>query len=240
MQRLLALNHQFYQTFALQFSATRQRIQPGVRRLIHGGWLRGDLLDLGCGNAELARALHTAGFDGHYTGVDFSPRLLEAARAGLPRNLRVNFVVVDLGAPSWVDNLPAGRFDCICAFAVMHHLPGSVLRDSVLAGVRQRLNPGGVFLHSNWQFLNSPRLAARVQPWAAAGLHEDEVEPGDYLLDWRSGGAGLRYVHLFSEEELGALAARHGFRVVETFLSDGEGERLGLYGVWQALLSDGA
>ena len=58
------------------------------------------------------------------------------------------------------------------------------------------------------------------------------MDPGDYLLDWRSGGQGLRYVHHFSREELGALAAAYGFEVVETFESDGEGGRLGLYGVW--------
>ena len=33
-QRLIALNHQFYQTFAAHFSATRQRLQPGVLRML--------------------------------------------------------------------------------------------------------------------------------------------------------------------------------------------------------------
>jgi tRNA (uracil-5-)-methyltransferase TRM9 len=36
IQRLLSLNQQFYQTFAGAFSATRQRIQPGMRRLLPG------------------------------------------------------------------------------------------------------------------------------------------------------------------------------------------------------------
>jgi hypothetical protein len=58
------------------------------------------------------------------------------------------------------------------------------------------------------------------------------VDAGDYLLDWRQGGSGLRYVHHFDEAELSALAATTGFRVLETFYSDGEGGRLGLYQVW--------
>ena len=61
------------------------------------------------------------------------------------------------------------------------------------------------------------------------------MDEGDYLLDWKRGGEGLRYVHQFSEEELGGLAEDAGFRVVESFYSDGESGRLGLYQVWTAL-----
>jgi hypothetical protein len=92
---------------------------------------------------------------------------------------------------------------------------------------------GGRFIHSEWQFLNSPRLSSRIQPWEAIGLSGNEVEPGDFLLDWRQGGFGLRYVHHFSEPELAKLAEAAGFEIMETFLSDGENSRLGLYQVWQ-------
>jgi hypothetical protein len=43
----------------------------------------------------------------------------------------------------------------------------------------------------------------------------------------------LRYVHHFSETELEQLAEAAGFEVIESFLSDGENNRLGLYQVWQ-------
>ena len=48
----------------------------------------------------------------------------------------------------------------------------------------------------------------------------------------RLGGRGLRYVHLFDEAELGCLAAEAGLVIADTYLSDGEGGRLGLYQVW--------
>jgi tRNA (uracil-5-)-methyltransferase TRM9 len=54
---LLDLNRQFYQQFGAAFSATRQRIQPGVARLLERLPLQGRWLDLGCGNGELAREL---------------------------------------------------------------------------------------------------------------------------------------------------------------------------------------
>ena len=81
--------------------------------------------------------------------------------------------------------------------------------------------------------MNSEKLKDRIQPWEDAGLSPEEVEPGDYLLDWRSGGLGLRYAHHFSAQELSQLAAETGFRLVESFFSDGEGGRLGLYQVWE-------
>ena len=124
-------------------------------------------------------------------------------------------------------------FDRILTFAALHHLPGRQLHLRVLNAVRELLSTGGQFIHSNWQFLNSKRLRNRIHPWEEIGLQESDVEPDDYLLDWRRGGFGLRYVHHFSEEKLHLLAVETGFRVAETFYSDGETGDLGLYQVWE-------
>jgi hypothetical protein len=98
--------------------------------------------------------------------------------------------------------------------------------------VCQLLKDDGLFIHSNWQFLNSEKLKARIQPWEAATIPPSAVDAGDYLLDWRSAGKGLRYVHHFDEKELDELAKASGFRVSDIFYSDGEGGRLGLYQIW--------
>lgn len=232
--RLLTLNEQFYQTFALQFSQTRQRLQPGVRRLLPVLLNQASLLDLGCGNGELVRTLARLRFSGHYTGLDFSADLLRLAQQGLPEGFDASFVQANLARPDWEAQLPRARYAAILAFAVLHHLPGMALRRDLLERVRQLLSPGGLFLHSNWQFLRSERLRARLQPWSKAGLAEEQVEPGDYLLDWRQGGSGLRYVHHFSEAELAHLAAETGFRIQESFSSDGRHGDLSLYMVWVA------
>jgi tRNA (uracil-5-)-methyltransferase TRM9 len=231
LSRLLELNRQFYQTFALQFSATRQRLQPGVKRLMEGIDICTNVLDLGCGNGELARRFTQHGHTGLYTGLDFSSELLMQASARQSPNY--HFLQADLSTPEWDAPLSDKRYDCILAFAVLHHLPGAGLRLQVLRKVRSLLAPEGCFIHSEWQFLNSPRLKSRIQPWEAIGLSESEVDPGDYLLDWRQGGSGLRYVHHFSEAELLSMAESSGFAVIESFLSDGENSRLGLYQVWQ-------
>ena len=260
VQQLLELNRQFYQTFALQFSQTRQRLQPGVRKIVQKIPLRAQILDLGCGNSELARELWARGQQGSYTGLDVSHELLEQARQRLLATqaqpgavgenlavdlcppLAVEFQQADLARLDWSIHLKeflynhsmGHTFDPILAFAVLHHLPGESLRLQLLDEIRGWLSPGGRFIHSNWQFLNSPRLARRCQPWSRLGLSDDLVDPGDYLLDWRQGGEGLRYVHHFSLEELDNLAGQSGFVVREYFYSDGAEGNLALYQVWQA------
>jgi len=46
---------------------------------------------------------------------------------------------------------------------------------------------------------------------------------------------GLRYVHLFTREELADLASQTGFSIESEFESDGEGGRLGLYQAWRKI-----
>jgi SAM-dependent methyltransferase len=232
--RLIDLNRQFYQTFALQFSATRQRLQPGVRRVLDNLPSSASLLDLGCGNGELAHELLRRDHQGSYLGLDFSQELLAQANAVVVESTseRFRFQQADLTASGWDENLAGYQPQIILAFAALHHIPGSNLRQEILRTVHRLLPMDGQFIFSVWQFLNSPRLKKRIQPWEAAGLNAVDVDAGDYLLDWRQGGHGLRYVHHFSPEELGELARQTGFEIQSTFLSDGENGKLGLYQVW--------
>jgi tRNA (uracil-5-)-methyltransferase TRM9 len=231
---LIDINREFYTRFGDPFSATRHRIQPGVRRLLE--MLKGDesILDLGCGNGELARELAKRGHSGAYLGVDFSLPLLRDAESQ-PKGFSAQFMEVDLTKLSALKEqlLVSGNWSVVTALAVLHHIPSQELRLNILRVVNKLLREDGLFIHSNWQFLNSEKLKARIQPWGAVNLSVSEVDRGDYLLDWRSGGQGLRYVHHFDREELGELAAASGFQVIDTFYSDGETGNLGLYQIWK-------
>jgi len=232
-EQLLELNRKFYTEFGAAFSEKRWRVQPGVVQVLEMVRPTAKVLDVGCGNGGVLVALLRRGFLGTYVGVDFSPELLAVARQILKEYPKAVFLERDITLPYWREGLPS-PFDFVFAFSVLHHIPGQERRERLLAEIRSLLPSGGVFVHSHWQFLNSPRLRARIQPWERVGISADAVEENDYLLDWRHRGAGLRYVHLFSERELDDLAARTGFRVTRTFYSDGEGGRLGLYQIWEA------
>lgn len=243
-QRLIALNKAFYQKLASQFSATRSRLQPGVLRVLKDVPIEANVLDLGCGNGGVAKELARRGHLGRYVGMDFSEKLLEEARktiqspkseVGKSGGLEVKFRLADLTKGDWNKQVSEGKFDFIFAFAAIHHLPSREIRLGFLQQVSSLMATGALFVHSNWQFLNSLRLTARIQSWEAVGLSDKQVDNGDYLLDWRSGGEGLRYVHHFDTEELDKLAKAAGFRVIDQFDSDGKSRDLAIYQTWEQL-----
>jgi tRNA (uracil-5-)-methyltransferase TRM9 len=232
-KRLLKINREFYTRFGDSFSATRHRLQPGVWRVLEGLAAEDSILDLGCGNGELARELAKRGHQGKYLGVDFSLPLLRDAELQ-PQGFAAKFKEVDLAnLPAFSDHLTTqDGWSVITAFAVLHHIPSHDLRLDILRIVNRLLKKGGRFIHSNWQFLNSEKLKARIQPWQSVNVSASDVDPGDYLLDWRSGGQGLRYVHHCDQEELDDLARASHFQIVDTFYSDGDTGNLGLYQIW--------
>jgi tRNA (uracil-5-)-methyltransferase TRM9 len=245
--QLLQINRRFYLEHGPDFSDTRRRVQPGVRRVLESVRTEDTVLDLGCGNGSLARALSQKGHRGRYFGIDFSPALLEGARSGpypfpteflqvdltSPRDLRKAVETVNVETPAGQAEEAAKGWDVITAFAVLHHIPGRSLRLQLFEQARFWLLPRGRLILSNWRFSNSARMQLHILPWSAADVMPDEVDEGDYLIDWRRGTAGVRYVHEFSEGELAGLAQESGFKVVQSFVSDGVDRRSGLYQLWQ-------
>jgi SAM-dependent methyltransferase len=241
-ERLVRLNQEFYDHFAGKFSATRQRLQPGVRKILEQIETGQSILDIGCGNGGVWQALGRQEWRGSYVGVDFSGRMLEIAAGAAeqvcsrhPNMREPTFLQIDLAEPGWEEALSRQRYDVILAFAVLHHIPGKLLHKRLLQGVWELLEERGRFIFSVWQFLNSPKLRSRIQDWERIGLRAEQVDKGDYLLDWREGGFGLRYAHQFDEEELAILAKETGFSLREAFNSDGKSGNLGLYQTWESL-----
>ena len=254
ISRLLSLNLQFYQTFSSSFSKTRQRLQPGVRRILETIDREAKILDLGCGNGNLACELARTNPSRLYVGIDSNAELLSEAESSMDRDTASSFFFfqADLSMPGWDNELinslrntsefalaqeliPRSKalFNIIMAFSVLHHIPGNDLRVRILEKAHNLLDENGFFFHSEWQFLNSPRLCGRIQPWEHIGMKSSDVDEGDYLIDWRQGGHGLRYVHHFTQIELARLAKMTGFSIKESFFSDGEGNHLGFYQVWR-------
>lgn len=234
-RKIVDLNHQFYQSFATEFSETRGRLQMGVLRVLERIPRTCSLLDLGCGNGKVVLQLAENGFQGSYLGADFSLGLLDWAARDVPVGFQAEFVELDLTAPSWQETLASRSFDVICCFATLHHIPSQALRISLLQNIHSYLAADGMLYLSVWQFIKSERLRKKILPWETVGLKKDQVDEGDYLLDWRRGGQGTRYVHLYHQDELQELAGLTGFKIKESFDSDGEGGNLGLYQVWEPL-----
>lgn len=243
IEQIAHINQEFYQRFANSFSLTRHRIQPGVARLLNQTTGSLNWLDIGCGNGTLALAWVEMGRLGNYLGCDFSQGLLDDARKiianrTIPEGLKLDFRQVDINREDWWQELPAMTWDAISLFAVLHHIPSKARRQILCTGLRKMLKPGGSVYVSVWQLQNSSRLLPRIKPWEMMKIPHQEVEEGDVLMDWRGGvqdaqkTEALRYVHIFSEEELSELARHSGFRVADSFYSDGHEGNLGLYQIW--------
>jgi len=235
---LIELNRQFYQSCAGSFSKTRQRIQPGVLRIINQTLSKDNptsILDLGCGNGELARVLSTLDYPIQYTGLDFSLPLLEKGfDISQSDAFRATFLETDLISQDWSALLSEKPFQRIFCFAVLHHIPSLENRIRFFTQISNLLDREGLFVFSTWQFLRSPRLVKRIQPWERIGFTGDQVEVNDYLLDWRAEcqAQPLRYVHHCTLEELDDLRSETGFNLVERFSSDGHTGDLSEYQIW--------
>lgn len=243
IQKLFDINGQFYQQYGSAFAETRRRIQPGVRRILNEWVSGGNWLDLGCGSGALSAEWVEKGVSGLYEGLDFSPVLIETALKAAQNytyqpDQQVRFEVTNFSDSDWTRKCSLKAYDGVLMFAALHHIPGAETRARLLRHISTLVPSGAVFIHSEWQFDRNPKLLARVQPWSAVDLSEVDVEPGDTLLDWRhmqtgqTDAPGLRYVHLFSSEELADLAKENGFEIETEFDSDGVTGNLSLYQVW--------
>jgi SAM-dependent methyltransferase len=229
-ETLRDLNRSFYDAFGQSFDASRGPTEPGLKRILPSIAPESRVLDLGCGQARLASLLP---FGCKYVGVDNSETMLSLAQMHINHRdlgLISKFIALDLLNASWTTSIP-GAFDWIIMRAVLHHIPGYDNRRSLLQQTSSLLDSRGRILVANWQFLEISRLRRRVLPWSDIDLAPWQVEPGDYLLDWRRDGYSRRYVHLINETETLALANESGLNVVDMFRSDGHTDDLTLYAV---------
>jgi SAM-dependent methyltransferase len=97
-----------------------------------------ELLDLGCGSGELLTRRLSERF--RVTGVELSSRMVELARRNVPG---ATFVRADMASVEF----PPERFDGVCAFYSLTHLPPGEL-PALLRKVATWLKPGGLFVAS--------------------------------------------------------------------------------------------
>jgi SAM-dependent methyltransferase len=236
VQLLNALNARFYSAHAHEFDQARAHPWAGFTRVLgHVSAHLPSVLDVGCGNGRLLPVLR-ARFDAGlcYTGVDASEPLLALARQR-PIGADARFVHGDFVHTEPLQVLPAGAYDLVSVFAVLHHIPEERRRLALLRAAAARLAKGGVLAFTLWRFDTDPRFASRCVPPSQAQLgvghtlRDDDLDVGDHLLRWGKGESALRYCHFVDEAELGRLLAGLGLTLIERFRADGAGDALNEY-----------
>jgi 2-polyprenyl-3-methyl-5-hydroxy-6-metoxy-1,4-benzoquinol methylase len=229
-QTLIKINREFYDQFARPFAESRAKPQPGFFHLLeHILPEYESLLDVGCGEGRFGRFLLANELALQYTGVDFTEKLVQYARAGHAgtSGLRGTFLVKDLGEPECLEGL--GKFDVIVCLATLQHIPGQRQRSQLLIEMGAHLAENGRLLLSNWQFLSSDRQQRKIMDWSEAGLSKEDVDANDYLLSWQREGLGFRYVAQLEEAAIENLASVAGLRIIDQFRCDGREGNLNLY-----------
>ena len=233
IQRLLAINRDFYRVTAEDFDQTRGRPWPGWDRV----WdclrqaagrasaaqpLALAVLDVGCGNGRfgvfLAQHMGDVGARLRYHGLDTEEALLERAREALGSSPAV--VELRLERRDVIQSPPAsGQYDLVALFGLIHHVPGRQTRQRLMRALGERVAPGGLLAFACWRFYEYGRFRERIVPWPEdlAG----RVEAGDYLLDWRRGVPALRYCHYVDDDEQAQLVAATGLTEVAAYRADG-------------------
>jgi SAM-dependent methyltransferase len=152
-----------------------------------------DLLEIGCGTGQVTAWVAECVRPGRVTAVDFSPAMLEKARArGVDAELRC--------ADVCADDLGQGRFDL--AFC-LHSFPHFRDQSAAVRNLARALRPGGrlVILHlDNWRSVN--RFHDHVGG-PIAGDHLPEPDALRKLLET----AGLRVTELIDRDDLFCLTA---------------------------------
>jgi SAM-dependent methyltransferase len=133
------------------------------------------VLSLGCGDGAIERRL--APHVGEIVGIDISPVAIsmaqEAATADGLTNL--SFVASDAGS---LQLEALGQFDCVAAFAFLHHLPEQAIT-ATLAEARKVLRPGGSF----YSFDPSTRRLIRLFVGLVRKTYERHHSPDERELD---------------------------------------------------------
>lgn len=176
---------------------------PGLTERLRAG---ATVLELGCGQGHAACLIADAFPASTVTGLDISTAAVEAAADGAPANAR--FVVGTAAAP------PAGPYDVVCAFDVIHDLAEPF---AALAGAREVLAEDGVFL-----MIDSgapPTLAERAElPWAPMMYGVSIAHCMTVSLAQEGEGLGT----MWGREAALAALSDAGFTSVETFPLKGD------------------
>jgi tRNA (uracil-5-)-methyltransferase TRM9 len=225
IRRLNDLNREFYRTTAGSFDESRRHAWPGWERLLPYLKLPLSVLDIGCGNGRFGLFLAVRlGADIRYHGIDSNPALLERAR----QSLTTTGLTISLERRDIVENPPdSGVYDLVVLFGVLHHIPGNTQRQDFMRALARRVTPGGLLAFACWRFHEYARFQTRTVPWPDGF----DVEPGDFLLDWRRGTPALRYCHYIDDAEHNALVAATGMAEVATYRADGDTGDINCYSI---------
>lgn len=213
---LLASVRDGYNSFALDWNATRKNNWREFELLKSQIKKDSKILDLGCGNGRLYKYLKDI-TDVNYTGVDNSEELIKIARNNHPE---AKFEVGDCL------DLPYGdqSFDMVISIAVLHHITPVSNRKLFFNQIFRVLKPGGTAFITVWnihqekykKYIKMNKIQKFIQtiksPFNTSfGIKDTLIPYGEEKT--------LRYIHAFTPSEIRKLSSPN-FEIVDEIYSN--------------------
>jgi len=206
---LLERIRQDYDAIAERFDKTQDYLPPDFSILQDYIDAKDRILDLGCGNGRLKEIV---GDKADYYGVDVSGSLIRIAKAKYPDGKF--FVSRPLSLP-FEDNF----FDKVFCLAVFHHIPSLALRKEFLREVRRVLKSVGQMVLTVWDLNDSKKARRLLLKYAFLKIiGKTKFDFKDIFYPWKNSAGKVmanRYIHIFSEKELGKIVESAGFAIKE-------------------------
>jgi arsenite methyltransferase len=158
------------------------------------------LVDLGCGRGgDLLRAAVLVGPAGHVTGVDATPRMVEAARQRIAGLANASVVQGDLASVP----LPAACADVVVSNCAINH---AIDKAAVYREVARLLAPGGRVVVSDVVSEAVLPEPVRSDPAAWAACYGGAIPEGEYLAAVATAGlADIRVLKRTDPYEKGGV-----------------------------------
>ena len=145
------------------------------------------ILDLGTGDGRLIALVRSQHSDTEAVVVDFSPAMLQSARARFAEDSRVAVIEHNMDCP-----LPElEKFDAVISSFAIHHLVHERKR-ALYAEIFDLLNPGGVFC--NLEHVSSPSDRLHEDFLLRIGFTVETEDPSNKLLDFETQLGWLREI----------------------------------------------
>lgn len=204
---LLKIVRANYEDIAEPFNETREKpIWPPLLELLKKVGKGERVLDVGCGNGRILKALSEQG--AKYYGVDQSVKLIDICKSKYPEAFFQQADISNLGALSEYD------FDWVFCIAVLHHLPGFLQRLSALKQLRNKIKDDGRIVLTVWNMWPEKKFYKMIWKFFFLKLlGRNNMDFGDVLFDWKRGGVtSKRYYHAFTQRELKKLVKKAGLK----------------------------
>jgi ubiquinone/menaquinone biosynthesis C-methylase UbiE len=199
---------QSYDKIAEDFSHSRKSVWEEFKPLAEYVKDGDKVLDLGCGNGRMIELFQGKNIE--YIGIDNSQKLIEIARQKYPNGNFQTFNGLKIPYP---DNY----FNAIFCIAVLHHIPGSELRQEFLKEAKRVLKPGGRLILGTWYLWQKDTFwAMLIKSTLKKLVGKSPLDLFDIMEPW--GKISERYFHNFRKGELKRLIKKAGFEIERFFV----------------------